>query len=74
MSYICINYAKQMILRTKRLIYVRKVRCSRSILRVLWLSGLYASGSRCRVYAPHGAVEKGVFAQPPYWPVRRVYR
>src|SRR2546430_15419245 len=46
------RFDKQMVLRTKRFMRVRKVRCLRSICCVFRLPGLCTSGSRCRVYAP----------------------
>jgi len=52
MSCICVVFEKQSVLRTKRFMRVRKVRCVRSIFWVLRLPGLCTSGSRCRVWAP----------------------
>src|SRR6266571_5839065 len=61
MSCICIAFDKQMLLRTKRFMRVRKVRCLRSICCVLRLPGLGTSGSRWGVRAP---MIGGVAGQP----------
>ena len=52
MSCICVVFEKQSVLRTKRLIRVRNVRCLRAIFWVFRLPGLCTSSSKCRVYAP----------------------
>jgi hypothetical protein len=52
MSCIWIDFEKQIVIRTKRLIRVRSVRCVRSIFRVFRLPGLCMSGSRWRSYPP----------------------
>src|SRR6266478_6206715 len=52
MSCIWIDFEKQIVFRTKRLIRVRSVRCLRSIFWVFCLPGLCISGSRWRSYAP----------------------
>src|SRR6266851_8831424 len=49
MSCICVDFEKQIVLRTKRLMRVRNVRCLRSIFCVLRLPGVCSSGPRCRV-------------------------
>src|SRR5215510_5430942 len=49
MSCIWVVFEKQMVLRAKRFMRVRKVRGLRSIFWVLRLPGLCMSGSRCRV-------------------------
>src|SRR5882724_5168790 len=56
MSCICVDFEKQIVLRTKRLMRVRNVRCLRSICCVLCLPGLCSSGSRWRVYVPQESV------------------
>src|SRR5262252_4923507 len=47
MSCICVDFEKQMVLRTKRLMRVRSVRCFRSIFWVCRLPGQCTSGARC---------------------------
>src|SRR6266568_7512583 len=76
-SCICMVFEKQMVLRTKRLIRVRKVRCLRSIFWVFRLPGLCMSASRCRVYAPLGRIRARYLAarlpNPPVRPVRETF-
>ena len=55
-SCIYIDVEKQLVLRTKRFMRVRHVRCVRSIFCLLRLPGQWPSGSRCRVYAPQESV------------------
>jgi hypothetical protein len=43
---------KQMVLRTRRVMRVRNVKCFRSFCWVLPLPGTWVSGARCREYAP----------------------
>jgi len=56
-SGISMDFEKQIVLRTIRLIRVRNVRCLRSyLLRVLRLPGLWTTGMRFRSYAPQESV------------------
>src|SRR6266446_3335768 len=77
MSCICVVFEKQIVLRTKRLIRVRKVRCLRSIFCVFRLPGLCTSGSRCRMYAPLGRHRARCLTvrlpMPPVRPVRETF-
>src|SRR2546421_7846298 len=77
-SCICIVFEKQIVLRTKRFMRVRNVRCLRSIFCVLRLPGQCTSGSRCRVYAPQLGSDKARSAQavsssPPFKTVRTTF-
>ncbi len=77
MSCIWVVFEKQMVLRTKRLMRVRKVKCLRSIFCVFRLPGLCTSGSRCRVYAPLGRIKARYLTarlpNPPVRPVRETF-
>src|SRR2546425_9715374 len=77
MSCIWIDFEKQNVLRTKRLIRVRSVRCLRSIFWVFRLPGLCMSGSRWRSYAPLGRIRARYLAarlpNPPVRPVRETF-
>jgi hypothetical protein len=50
----CTAVEKQIVLRTKRFMRVRNVRCWRAICCVCRLPGLCTSGARCRREAQHG--------------------
>jgi hypothetical protein len=59
MSCICVVFEKQMVLRTKRLMRVRKVRCLRSIFCVLRARAMHVGVQMPSVCAPMIGVVAG---------------
>src|SRR4029434_5913739 len=69
MSCICVVFEKQIVLRTKRLMCVRNVRCLRSIFWVFRLPGPCTSGSRD--FTPSRSSKNHI---PPHYVVEDAHR